>query len=74
MRDRQGLSQAAESSHIDHVTHGVHYRSGRQEQYRFKECVGKHVEHCEGDSERCKLFTSGSRSQRHEHVTELADG
>ena len=63
VRNRQHLTQTAESSHIDHVTHGVHHRTGREEQHGLEEGVREHVEHGKGHGMRGQIQARPGRSQ-----------
>ncbi len=63
--DRQVLAQAAVTTHVLLVRHGVDHRTGSQEQQRLEEGVGDHVEHARHER-------PGADGE--EHVAELGDG
>ena len=66
-RDRHHLPQATEPAHVDHATHGMHHRSGPEEEQRLEEGMRHEVE------DRRREAEHRARSKAGEHVAELAD-
>ncbi len=66
-RDRHHPPQAAESPHVDHASHGVHDRTGAEEQ----QCLEAGV--CEQVEDRGSEAEQGAGAKAREHVAQLAD-
>ena len=59
-------AQPAEAAHVDAVVHGVHDRTGRQEQRGLEEAVAEQVD----DADR---VDARAEADGQEHVADLAD-